>query len=146
VLLRDEVDGSHSARWIAVGREDAFGLVEQVINVVDGFERLAIDADLLATGFDAGAQLGDRLAIHFDAAGEDQFLAFAAAAQPAGSEDFLQADGACGFVIGDELRAGGHAAGGPVGGEAFAVGAELGAHTVIIYRGDGLMQGQSSVC
>ena len=37
--------------------------------MVNGFEQLAIDTDLLSAGFDAGAQLGYGLTVHFDAAG-----------------------------------------------------------------------------
>ena len=54
----------------------------------------AVDADFLLVRIDARAELGDHLAIDFDAAVEDQLLALAAAGDAGGGENFLQSIGA----------------------------------------------------
>ena len=50
----------------------------------------AIDADLVRKRIDAGAELGDDLAIDFDATVEDHLLALAAAGDAGSGENFLQ--------------------------------------------------------
>ena len=51
----------------------------------------AVDADFLPLRIDARAELRDDLAIDFDAAFEDELLAFAPAGDAGGGENFLQA-------------------------------------------------------
>jgi len=53
---------------------------------------------LLAERIHASSQLGNHVAIDFHAAGGDQFLALAAAAQARRGQDFLQRSGPAGGV------------------------------------------------
>src|SRR5438105_12150181 len=67
-LLRGhEVDDPRPSTGIAIGRYNAGRLIHREIKTLGGAQRFAIDADFLPGWIDARAQLGDHLAIHFDA-------------------------------------------------------------------------------
>jgi hypothetical protein len=53
-------------------------------------QRLAIDANLLASAIDAGAKFRHHLAIDLDAALDDELLALAATGDPSRGENLLQ--------------------------------------------------------
>ena len=90
LMLRNQIDDAGPAAGVAVGRDHALGLVDCVVDAAAQIERLAIDANLLLFGIDAGAQLVHDLPIDLDAAGGDQLLALAAAAKPGGGQHLLQ--------------------------------------------------------
>jgi hypothetical protein len=62
-------------------------------------ERFSIDANFVAIGIDAGAELGDDLLIDLDAALANQIFTFSPAANAGGGQHFLQADAAGGFIV-----------------------------------------------
>lgn len=53
-------------------------------------EHLAINANFLPTGIDAGSKFVDKLSIHLDATCADQFLTLTPAGNAGGGQDFLQ--------------------------------------------------------
>jgi hypothetical protein len=61
-------------------------------------QKLTIDADLLPSRIDAGAELGDDCVVDFDAAVENELFAIAATGNAGGSEDFLEAVSAVRFM------------------------------------------------
>ena len=67
-LGRHQIDHARPAAGIVVRRDDADRLVDGEVEPLRLAERLAIDANFLPQRIDAGAQLGDDLAIDLDAA------------------------------------------------------------------------------
>jgi hypothetical protein len=86
-----QVDHPRPACRIASGRDYAGWLVNGEVLQLGPRQRLAVDADFLPSAINAGAQLGDDLAVDLDAALGDELLALAAAGDAGGSEHFLEA-------------------------------------------------------
>jgi hypothetical protein len=88
----EQVDHPRPSFRIAVRREYAGRLVEDVILLPFHAERFGVECDLLLLRIDPGAQLGDHLPINRDAPGDDELFARAPRTKPARSEISLQAD------------------------------------------------------
>ena len=87
---RQQVDHARPAGRIAGGADDAGGFVDGEVDGLASCSDFAVDADFLRLRIDAGAELGDHLAVDLDAAFEDELLALAAAGDAGGGEHFLQ--------------------------------------------------------
>jgi hypothetical protein len=90
----NQVDDAQPAAGIVVGGDDAGGLVDGKVQALGTAERLAIDADFVLERIDAGAQLGDHLAIDLDAPLADQLVAIAPAADASSRQHLLEPLGA----------------------------------------------------
>ena len=101
---RQHVDDPRPAGGIPRRADDALRLVYREVDRLGVWQDFAVDADFLFMRVDADAELGDHLAVDFDAAIEDQLFALASAGNAGGGEHFLQAVGA-----GSGLRRGGSA-------------------------------------
>jgi hypothetical protein len=86
-----EIDDAWSAIGVEVRGHHANGLGEHVHDPLRVRQTLAVDADLLTERIDAGAELGDDLAIDLDPACRDQFLAISPASEPGCRQHLLQA-------------------------------------------------------
>jgi hypothetical protein len=73
--VRHQVHGPRPAGGVVVGAQVAARLVDDPIDGPLNLQRLAIDLDLLVLGIDLGAELADDVAVHGDAAAENQLLA-----------------------------------------------------------------------
>ena len=81
----NQVDHAGPPIGIPAGRDDARRLVHGEVQPFGVGQRRSIHADQLPHRIDARAEFRDDLAIDFDATGQDQLLAFAAAADAGGS-------------------------------------------------------------
>jgi hypothetical protein len=99
ILFRHQVDRAGTPVRVAVGREDALRLVQDVIPHPRRLHRDAVDVDFLPLGVDPHAQFVGHLAVDFDAAVGDEFLALASAAEAGDGEHLLQANARWRIVV-----------------------------------------------
>ena len=87
------IDHPRTAVRVAIRADDARRLVQYVVDQLRPLQNDSVDADLLTRWINAKTHLRDDLPVHFDSAVPNQFLAFATAADPGGSENLLQSLG-----------------------------------------------------
>jgi hypothetical protein len=81
-----------AAFGIVAGTDEAFGLVDRKVEFALGFNRSAIDGDMVGVGINLGAELGDSLAVDRDAAGGNDLLGGAPGSDAGIRQEFLEAD------------------------------------------------------
>ena len=90
LVSRHEIDDPGPAGGVEVRGHDADRLVEQKHDPLRVREPLPVHADLLGVRIDPRAEFRDDLPIHLDAAGRDQLLAGATAAEAGPCQHLLQ--------------------------------------------------------
>ncbi len=88
--LGQQIDDASGARWVGVGRNVAFGLVDGIVHHRLEPDRLAVNRDPGLGGVDPSAKLADDLAVDGDPALEDELLAPAARAEAGMRQHFLE--------------------------------------------------------
>jgi hypothetical protein len=89
-LTRHQIDDPRTSSGVAVRRNDAGGLVDQIVYVVRSRKRRAVDANLLLRRINTRSQFGHRAAVHLDTPIQNQGLAFAPTGNAGGSQYLLQ--------------------------------------------------------
>src|ERR1700739_2081070 len=89
--LREKLHHCRPLFGIAHRGDEAPGLVEhEVAEALGALQQLAVNADVGAGGIGLGAEFGDDLAVHLDAALGDQIFGVAATGHPGLGQDLLQ--------------------------------------------------------